>query len=78
VDLKGRKVLVVGLGASGAAAARLCLMRGALVIATDAAPAPAGAAGLAELGASLSLGGHRAADFAAAEIIVLSPGVDHR
>lgn len=78
MDLKGKKVLVVGLGRSGVAAARLCLLRGALVTATDAAPAPAGAGELAGLGARLSLGGHRDEDFAAADIIVLSPGVDHR
>ncbi|MBI5523594.1 MAG: UDP-N-acetylmuramoyl-L-alanine--D-glutamate ligase [Desulfarculus sp.] len=78
MDLKGQKVLVVGLGKSGAAAARLCLLRGALVTATDTAPAPAGAAGLAEMGARLSLGGHSQEDFASAGVIVLSPGVDHR
>ncbi|MBI4798071.1 MAG: UDP-N-acetylmuramoyl-L-alanine--D-glutamate ligase [Desulfarculus sp.] len=78
MDLLGKKVLVVGLGKSGVAAAGLCLSRGALVTATDAAPAPAGAAELAGLGARLSLGGHRPADFAASDIIVLNPGVDHR
>jgi UDP-N-acetylmuramoylalanine--D-glutamate ligase len=78
VDLKGQKVLVVGLGKSGASAARLCLLRGALVTATDAALNPPAAQGLAELGARLSLGGHRAQDFAEAQVIVLSPGVDNR
>jgi UDP-N-acetylmuramoylalanine--D-glutamate ligase len=74
--------LVVGLGASGLAAARLCLAQGAAVTATDQAytlaQAPAGAESLAKAGAALALGGHREADFAAADIIVLSPGVDHR
>ena len=78
MELRGKKVLVVGLGASGAAAARLCLARGAAVIATDQGQDPAGARGLAEAGARLALGGHRDRDFAEAEIIVLSPGVDHR
>lgn len=78
MELKGQKVLVVGLGKSGAAAARLCLLRGAAVTATDMAANPPAAAELAGLGARLSLGGHRAEDFAAAQIIVLSPGVDHR
>ncbi len=78
MELLGKRALVVGLGASGAAATRLCLARGALVTATDRAAAPPAAAGLGELGARLSLGGHRPEDFAAADIIVLSPGVDHR
>lgn len=76
--LAGKKVLVVGMGASGAAAARLCLARGAEVRFTDKATAPPAAAGLAELGATPRLGGHDPADFPWAELIVLSPGVDHR
>jgi len=78
VELKGKKVLVVGLGVSGWAAALLCLSQGALVRATDRSPAPPKADELAAAGVSLSLGGHRAEDFAWAELIVLSPGVDHR
>jgi UDP-N-acetylmuramoylalanine--D-glutamate ligase len=78
LELKGKKVLVVGLGKSGAAAARLCLDRGARVIATDQAPDPQGAAGLAAAGAELHLAGHRPEDFTWAEVVVLSPGVDQR
>ena len=78
MDLRGQKVLVVGLGKSGAAAARLCLSHGAQVVATDTAVNPPEASALAGLGARLSLGGHRQEDFAWAEVIVLSPGVDHR
>lgn len=78
MELKGKKVLVVGLGASGRAASLLCLSQGALVRATDNHPSPAAAPELAEAGAELSLGGHQDADFAWAELIVLSPGVDHR
>lgn len=78
MELAGKQVLVVGLGKSGVAAARLCAHKGAVVTATDQAANPPLAAGLAGRGIGLSLGGHRAADFAKAEIIVLSPGVDHR
>ncbi len=76
--LAGEKVLVVGLGASGAAAARLCLEAGARVRVTDAAPHPPAAEELAALGCDLSLGGHRAEDFTWAGLVVLSPGVDQR
>ena len=41
MELKGKKVLVVGLGVSGRAAALLCLSQGALVRATDHHPRPA-------------------------------------
>lgn len=78
MELKGKKVLVVGLGVSGRAAALLCLSQGAVVRATDRHPAPPVADELASAGVALSLGGHRAEDFAWAEVIVLSPGVDHR
>jgi UDP-N-acetylmuramoylalanine--D-glutamate ligase len=72
MDLTGKKVLVVGLGRSGAAAARLCAARGARVTVTDlradvAADLPAGI--------TRELGGHRRETFLAADLIVLSPGV---
>lgn len=78
MNLRHKKVLVVGLGKSGRAVCRLCLNHGALVRATDQAPTIAGAEELRDQGAGLSLGGHRPEDFAWAELIVLSPGVDHR
>jgi UDP-N-acetylmuramoylalanine--D-glutamate ligase len=76
----GARVLVVGLARSGLAAARFLVRRGAVVAATDRAPAEAlaaAAAELAALGVELHLGGHPAAAFEAAEAIVLSPGVPH-
>ncbi len=78
MELAGKRVLVVGLGRSGLAAARLCLQKGALVTASDQSPRPAGAEQLAREGARLSLGGHRREDFLQAEVVVLSPGVDPR
>ena len=38
VQLEGKKVVVIGLGASGVAAARLCRQRGARVVGTDSKP----------------------------------------
>ena len=78
MNLSGKKVLVVGLGKSGVAAAQLCLARGARVIATDQAADTDFAAQVAEAGAEMHLGGHRPEDFAWAELVVLSPGVDQR
>jgi UDP-N-acetylmuramoylalanine--D-glutamate ligase len=77
-ELGGKRVVVVGLGASGVAAARLCLRRGAHVVATDgkARDAVSDAVGALEgEGATLALGGHGAARIEDADIVVVSPGV---
>ncbi len=76
--LAGKKVLVVGLARSGAAAARLAAREGALVTVTDRRPATELAEALAPLeGLSprLALGGHDEADFTSADLVVVSPGV---
>ena len=75
--LFGKKVLVVGLGRSGVAAARLCAARGAQVTVTDSQPAEALGAALAQLPAAAKreVGGHRAETFLNADLVVLSPGV---
>lgn len=78
MQLAEKKVLVVGLGVSGNAAARLCLQKGARVRATDIKMDTEQANQLSSLGAVLTLGAHRQEDFAWADIIVLSPGVDNR
>ncbi|HWP35661.1 MAG TPA: UDP-N-acetylmuramoyl-L-alanine--D-glutamate ligase [Thermodesulfobacteriota bacterium] len=77
MELAGRRVLVVGLGRSGQAAARFLARRGAAVTGNDLSPAlpPGVEAALAACGVRLVLGGHDPALFAAAELIVLSPGV---
>jgi UDP-N-acetylmuramoylalanine--D-glutamate ligase len=78
MELAGKRVVVVGLGASGVAAAGLCLRRGASVTVTDAktlAELGDGVARLADLGATLALGGHGAAGLRTADLIVVSPGV---
>lgn len=77
LQLRGRRVLVVGLGRSGRAAARLCLDRGALLTLTDTRGLDALSAELGDLTSTcrLELGGHRLASFVSADLIVLSPGV---
>jgi UDP-N-acetylmuramoylalanine--D-glutamate ligase len=82
IELSGLKVVIVGLGASGVAAARLCLARGAQVTATDAkreeslsASARADVAVLSAAGATLALGGHAHAGIEACDLVVVSPGV---
>jgi UDP-N-acetylmuramoylalanine--D-glutamate ligase len=76
-NLTNKRVLVVGLGRSGVAAAKLCAARGARVTVTDKRDAGALGDGLRALPASVEreLGGHRLATFTGAELIVLSPGV---
>ena len=77
LDLNGKRVLVVGLGRSGIAAAQLCAARGARVTVTDKRDAGALGPALGGLPADVAreLGGHRRETFTAAELIVLSPGV---
>ncbi len=77
-ELTGKRVVVVGLGASGVAAARLCLRRGARVTANDARPLGALSADARELealGARVVAGGHDAAGIQDADLVVVSPGV---
>lgn len=74
IELKNKRVTVIGLGASGLAAARLCLARGASVTLGDARADLPAAAELETHGAKLALGDHGRA-LAEAELVVLSPGV---
>ena len=76
-DLSGKKALVVGLGDTGASCVRWLLEHDAEVRGTDTRPAPPHAAHLAEAFPEvvLNLGGFVAADFAWADLVVVSPGV---
>jgi UDP-N-acetylmuramoylalanine--D-glutamate ligase len=77
-ELSGKRVVVVGLGASGVAAARLCLRRGARVVANDSKPRDAlsdEARGLEAAGAEVVAGGHAGARLSEADLVVVSPGV---
>ncbi|MFP3947786.1 MAG: UDP-N-acetylmuramoyl-L-alanine--D-glutamate ligase [Longimicrobiales bacterium] len=76
--MEGSKIVVVGLGSSGRAAARLALNRGGEVYGTDLAKdAETAAAGddLRRLGARVELGPHRLEEFSGATAVVVSPGI---
>jgi UDP-N-acetylmuramoylalanine--D-glutamate ligase len=75
MDIVGKKLIVVGLGKSGIAATRLCASLGAVVIATDSAPAEKLSPEVASLPAQVVLGGHAGVAFEKADLIVVSPGV---
>ncbi len=78
LDVQGKRVVVVGLGASGIAACKLLQYRGARVVGTDAKPKTAVSGAVLELeahGITLALGGHGSAGFEEATLIVVSPGV---
>ena len=75
---KREKVAVIGLGASGDAAARLALQKGARVHVTDASsedPVAVRGALLRDLGAEVGLGGHDIESIASADTVVVSPGI---
>jgi UDP-N-acetylmuramoylalanine--D-glutamate ligase len=77
-ELLGKRVVVVGLGASGVAAARLCLRLGASVVANDSKPRgalSAEACALEGAGATLVAGGHAEAGIDRADVVIVSPGV---
>jgi UDP-N-acetylmuramoylalanine--D-glutamate ligase len=78
MDLANKHVVVVGLGTSGLAAARLALREGARVTVNDVKSEKdlgALAVDARTLGATLHLGDHPASLLAGADLIVLSPGV---
>jgi UDP-N-acetylmuramoylalanine--D-glutamate ligase len=70
-----RRVVVVGGARSGVAAAQLLLRRGARVTVTDVRRSFPCSDALAAEGATLQLGHHDADTLAAADLIVVSPGV---
>jgi UDP-N-acetylmuramoylalanine--D-glutamate ligase len=76
--VSGKRVVVVGAARSGIAAVRLLARRGARVTLADVKPELPDAASLRDLGVEVRLGPHDPAEFAAADLIVLSPGVPLR
>jgi len=78
MELKGKKVLVVGLGKSGLAAALFLRKKGAHVTVSDMRSAAALAKeipALLEHGISVESGGHGLLTFRRQDLIVVSPGV---
>jgi UDP-N-acetylmuramoylalanine--D-glutamate ligase len=77
-QVSGKRIVVVGAARSGIAAAQLLARRGARVTLADVKPELPEAAGLGDLGVEVRLGPHDPALFAAADLIVVSPGVPLR
>ncbi len=76
--LSGQRIAIVGLGASGRAAARLALRHGGEVHVSDDADTPslrAYARELEAMGAPVRLGGHDRVRIAASQLVVASPGI---
>lgn len=79
LDVKGKKVTVVGMGRSGAAACRLLVRRGALVTGSDHLSADKLETDLRRLerrGVRCEIGRHRPQTFLQADLIIVSPGVN--
>jgi UDP-N-acetylmuramoylalanine--D-glutamate ligase len=76
-DLKNKRVLVVGLGKSGLAAARFLKSKGARVTVSDARPATliAELPALLDEGYMVEAGSHGLLTFRRQDLIVVSPGV---
>ena len=79
MDLKGKKVTVVGLGNSGINAARLLTGAGAVTKVTDAGSSPnviSAAESLLDEGVLVEYGGHTKGFIEGSDLIVVSPGVE--
>ena len=80
MNLRNKKIVVVGLGRTGLAAARFLHQKGARVLVADTADETQLADSvrtLNELGVALELGPHRITSFQNADLMVVSPGVSH-
>ena len=78
LDLKGKRVLVVGLGKSGVAAALFLIGKGAKVTVTDSKTEEQlreEIAALSGKGIKIEAGGHGESTFRQQDLIVVSPGV---
>lgn len=78
MELKDKNILVMGLARTGVAVVRFLAKQGAMVTATDMRDEKALAGVIEELAGfnvNWTLGRHELADFQAAELVVVSPGV---
>ena len=77
-ELKGKKVLVIGLARTGVATSLFCAKQGAVVTATDTRPESEladAAAALGAAGISLQFGGYTEKILAGHDLVIPSPGV---
>ncbi|HTQ62370.1 MAG TPA: UDP-N-acetylmuramoyl-L-alanine--D-glutamate ligase [Candidatus Solibacter sp.] len=77
-DLRGKRVLVVGLARTGIATSLFCVARAAQVTATDSRTASEIGEAIAKLkdaGVALELGSHQVKTFLEQDLIIPSPGV---
>src|SRR5271154_90653 len=78
IELRGKRVLVVGLARTGVATSVFCAARGASVTATDSRTETEigeATAKLKDAGVTLELGSHHEEAFLAQDLIIPSPGV---
>lgn len=78
MDLNGRTVAILGLGESGVAAAALSLSKGGKTYVSDLRADTATrnrAADLRRVGVDVDVGGHDVERMAAADVVVVSPGI---
>lgn len=77
MDVKGKRILVAGIGKSGLAAAHFLKQRGARVTISDSRPATliAELPGLLDSAVDVEVGGHGLLTFRRQDLIVVSPGV---
>jgi UDP-N-acetylmuramoylalanine--D-glutamate ligase len=79
MDLKGEKILVVGMARTGIATAKFLKVKGSLVTTSEAKPEEEmreAARELRSLDLSTEWGGHQTETFLKQDLIVVSPGVD--
>jgi UDP-N-acetylmuramoylalanine--D-glutamate ligase len=80
MDLKGKNIVIVGLGRTGLAAARFLHQQGARIVVSDTAEEKRlgdSVRMLKEISVAFELGPHRISTFQNADLIVVSPGVAH-
>jgi UDP-N-acetylmuramoylalanine--D-glutamate ligase len=77
INLKDKKVLVVGLGRTGYATAKFLIDKSAMVTVTDILPATGLDCidDLKGMGISVECGGHNVETFLSSDLIIVSPGV---
>ncbi len=80
MELAAKKILIVGLGRTGLAAARFLHQQGARIMATDTADETTlgdTVEQLRHMGVDVELGAHSSRVFQESDLIVVSPGVSH-